>query len=126
MEIKRWGVWISAFVFMILFVILTVHFIKSKNPDKAAISVILAFCSIYLGMKLAGIERSEDERIKEMEVLTLTFEISFPIITAFSVWKLASSYGTKEFEILSGYFFVVVQLFVYSILAARLYYWLKK
>ncbi|WP_087037498.1 hypothetical protein [Thermococcus litoralis] len=126
MEIKRWGVWISAFVFMILFVILTVHFIKSKNPDKAAISVILAFCSIYLGMKLAGIKRSEDERIREMKILTLTFEISAPIIAAFSVWKLASSYGTKEFEILSRYFFVVVQLFVYSFLVARLYYWLKR
>ncbi|MDN5321490.1 MAG: hypothetical protein PWP49_1910 [Thermococcaceae archaeon] len=126
MEIKRWGVWISAFVFIILFVILTVHFIKSRNPDKAVISIILAFCSIYLGMKLAGIERSEDERIKEMEILSLTFEISAPIIAAFSVWKLASSYGTKEFEILSRYFFVVVQLFVYSSLAAMLYYWLKK
>ncbi|MCO6041604.1 hypothetical protein [Thermococcus alcaliphilus] len=126
MEIKRWGVWISAFVFMILFVILTNHFIKSKNPDKAAISVILAFCSIYLGMKLAGIEKSKEEKIREMRVLTLTFEISAPIIAAFSVWKLASSYGTKEFEILSRYFFVVVQLLVYSSLVAMLYYWLKK
>ncbi|WP_175059666.1 hypothetical protein [Thermococcus sp. 2319x1] len=61
-----------------------------------------------------------------MEILSLTFEISAPIIAAFSVWKLASSYGAKEFEILSRYFFVVVQLFVYSSLVAMLYYWLKK
>ncbi|KUK28139.1 MAG: Uncharacterized protein XD61_1324 [Thermococcus sp. 40_45] len=41
---------------------------------------MLAFFSIYLGMKLAEIEKSEEEEIKEMKVLTLTIEISFPIM----------------------------------------------
>ncbi|MCD6188799.1 MAG: hypothetical protein J7J97_01185 [Thermococcus sp.] len=87
---------------------------------------MLAFVSIYLGMKLAGIEKSEEEKIKEMKVLTLTVEISFPIIVAFSVWKLASSYGTEKFELLSRYFSVAVQLFIYSHLISMLYHWLKK
>ncbi|MBC7094930.1 MAG: hypothetical protein H5T48_05055 [Thermococcus sp.] len=98
---------------------------KSKNSTWAVISVMLAFFSIYLGMKLAGIEKSEEEEIKEMKVLTLTIEISFPIIVPFSVWKLANSYGTKEFELLSKYFFVVLQLFIYSYLILMLYHWLK-
>jgi len=59
-------------------------------------------------MKLAGIEKSEEEKIKEMKVLTLTVGIYAPIIAAFSVWKLASSYGTEEFELLNRCFFVAV------------------
>jgi len=126
MEIKRWPVWFIAFSLMISFALLTVYFVKSKNPTWAVISVMLAFVSIYLGMKLAGIEKSEEEKIKEMKVLTLTVEISFPIIVTFSVWKLASSYGTEEFELLSRYFSVAVQLLIYSYLISMLYHWLRK
>ena len=126
MEVKRWPIWFIAFSLMVLFTLLTVYFVRSKNPAGAVISVMLAFFSIYLGMKLAGIEKSEEEKIKEMKVLTLTVEIYAPIIAAFSVWKLASSYGTKEFELLNRYFFVAVQLLIYSYLTAMLYHWLKK
>lgn len=126
MEIKRWPIWFIAFSLMISFALLTVYFVRSKNPAGAVISVMLAFFSIYLGMKLAGIEKSEEEKIKEMKVLTLTVEISFPIIVAFSVWKLATSYGTEEFELLNRYFFVAVQLLMYSYLTAMLYHWLRK
>ena len=93
---------------MVLFALLTVYFVRSNNPARAVISVMLAFFSMYLGMKLAGIEKSEEEKIKEMKVLTLTVGIYAPIIAAFSVWKLASSYGTEEFELLNRCFFVAV------------------
>ena len=126
MEAKRWSIWFIAFSLMLLFALLTVYFVRSKNSAGAVISVMLAFFSIYLGMKLAGIEKSEEEKIKEMKVLTLTVEISFPIIVTFSVWKLASSYGTEEFELLSRYFSVAVQLLIYSYLISMLYHWLRK
>ncbi len=126
MEAKRWPLWFIAFSLMVLFALLTVYFVRSKNPAGAVISVMLAFFSIYLGMKLAGIEKSEEEKIKEMKVLTLTVEIYSPIIAAFSVWKLASSYGTEEFELLSRYFSVAVQLLIYSYLISMLYHWLRK
>jgi len=125
-KIRHWDIWFIAFSLMVLFALLTVYFVRSKNPAGAVISVLSAVFSIYLGMRLAGIERNEEEKIREMKVLTLTIEIYAPIIAAFSVWKLASSYGTENFELLNRYFFIAVQLLIYSYLTAMLYHWLRK
>ena len=73
MKIRHWDIWFIAFSLMVLFALLTVYFVRSKNPAGAVISVLLAVFSVYLGMRLAGIERNEEEKIREMKVFNFDY-----------------------------------------------------